>query len=511
MCFGAAYAEKISENAQISDVSFSGVDVGLNSVYIARVADGEEYLVDGEKNIVAGPFEYIADYGSFPLGVEKSGAKTLFDHNGDVLAKVEKGFEVFYPKNGIYAVGNNEDCNKITDFKMFDYETRKELCHIDFFVDFSAETQTEKMFTEKNGKWALINKYGELLTDFVYDDVKKKFNPDYYPYPKAYAIVVINGEEKYIDWNLNEIDLDNYGGEPFVTNCTYLVASGYDYKRYYIYESGEKTGIFDSEENKFAIPYQTEYKFLSKDGNFITVEKNGKQGVINIQGEVVLPFEYNSSKYDDTGYWWYTKDEKSGYYDINRSCEITENGAIYQFDGIFVDFYSEYTTADGYSGKQYSAKIINAAGHNLTGEIYHPSVNCADGKFYRISTSEDEEIKEIFVPRDFAVIKVLGKYLDFDGIVKNNRTLVPVREITQALGGEVFWNESENSVKIFIGGKEIYFKIGSNKMVIDGEEKVLDTAPQLIENKTMVPLRALSEAADFSVDWDEKIKCVYIN
>ena len=59
--------------------------------------------------------------------------------------------------------------------------------------------------------------------------------------------------------------------------------------------------------------------------------------------------------------------------------------------------------------------------------------------------------------------------------------------------------------------KSQLMRIDSAVMTVDDAEKALDVPAQLIGEKTMLPLRALAESAGFAVDWDERIKCVYIS
>ena len=116
----------------------------------------------------------------------------------------------------------------------------------------------------------------------------------------------------------------------------------------------------------------------------------------------------------------------------------------------------------------------------------------------------------IDVNRNFAIINLNGKYLDFDGVIADDRTLVPVREITEGLGGEVLWDEENLSARIFIDGREIIFTIESDNMMVNAESVLLDVPAKLINGKTMVPLRKLAEVLGAVVDWDGSMKCVYI-
>ena len=57
----------------------------------------------------------------------------------------------------------------------------------------------------------------------------------------------------------------------------------------------------------------------------------------------------------------------------------------------------------------------------------------------------------------------------------------------------------------------LLLQIDNVKMYKNGNEKIIDTAPTIINSRTMVPVRAVAEAFDVSVDWDEKTSTVIIN
>ena len=514
----SAYAEKISDNAYVQDISSTAEGVA-NTVYIGRMPDNTEYLIDGDKNILAGPFAYISDYGTYPYAYRADGSKILFDRDGTVLADIGAEAEAVYPHNGIYATYTVDENENIHDFTVYDQATRQKLCTFDGYIGITSEFQTEKMFLSKDGKCAIVNKYGEFITDFIYDGVKKVFNPDWEPFPKSYAIVVQNGKDKYIDWNLNEIDLDNYNGAPFVTNCSRITNGDYEtpYKNYYEVESGaDRHGIYDADSGTYVMPLQDKYRYFTMNdlGIFAQLNPNrgegGGYGLLDMSGNVIMPFEYSilapSRFYDFIIFSKADGDSSvSGYYDLKRGTVVYSGGGVPVIDGVFVHSYKSYDDGTGV----YCSEIENAAGHNLTGEIYHPAVGYENGKFYNAGYTDNPP--EIHVGLDFAVIKVNGKYLDFDGIIRNDRTLVPVRDIIEALGGTVDYSDSDKSVHAALGGRIIDMRIDSAVMSVDGAEKALDVPAQLIDEKTMLPLRALAESAGFTVDWDERIKCVYIS
>ncbi len=94
-------------------------------------------------------------------------------------------------------------------------------------------------------------------------------------------------------------------------------------------------------------------------------------------------------------------------------------------------------------------------------------------------------------------------------VIRNNRTLVPIRMIAESLGYDVKWN-SENNTAVIDGGRIILY-IGTNKAVIDGKERTLDVASTIENNRTMVPLRVIAETFGCTVDWFETNNTVFIN
>lgn len=100
---------------------------------------------------------------------------------------------------------------------------------------------------------------------------------------------------------------------------------------------------------------------------------------------------------------------------------------------------------------------------------------------------------------------------EFSPYIKQGRTFVPIREITENLGADVKWNNRDKSIKISLNGDVIDMKINSSNVRVNGKKISLDNAqaPQLAlyssprkETKTMVPLRFISETFGYDVDWN---------
>jgi hypothetical protein len=82
-----------------------------------------------------------------------------------------------------------------------------------------------------------------------------------------------------------------------------------------------------------------------------------------------------------------------------------------------------------------------------------------------------------------------------------DRTYVPIRFISEALGAIIYWFESEQEITITKNGKTISFNIGSSIVDVDGTTKTIDAPPKLINGRTMVPLRFFSQVLGQQVNW----------
>ena len=107
-----------------------------------------------------------------------------------------------------------------------------------------------------------------------------------------------------------------------------------------------------------------------------------------------------------------------------------------------------------------------------------------------------------------------GQAMDFDvaPIIQNDRVLVPMRAIFEELHCSVDYTDIDGRQIITAknDGNTIGFKIGSNEMTVNGEKVSLDTAPIITDDRTLVTLRAVSEALDCSVDRNGDTKTVTI-
>lgn len=78
--------------------------------------------------------------------------------------------------------------------------------------------------------------------------------------------------------------------------------------------------------------------------------------------------------------------------------------------------------------------------------------------------------------------------------VDNDRSFVPVRFISESYEGKVAWVQETQTVNITFADRTISLTIGKPEIIINGETKVLDVAPIIRNERTFLPLRACTEA-----------------
>jgi len=87
-------------------------------------------------------------------------------------------------------------------------------------------------------------------------------------------------------------------------------------------------------------------------------------------------------------------------------------------------------------------------------------------------------------------------------VIINDRTLLPVRSLIESMGGTVNWNDTSRSVTLTLGSDEIRLIIDNTTAYFNNEASTLDTAPAIINDRTMLPVRFIAEKFGFTVDWN---------
>jgi hypothetical protein len=102
-------------------------------------------------------------------------------------------------------------------------------------------------------------------------------------------------------------------------------------------------------------------------------------------------------------------------------------------------------------------------------------------------------------------IYVQEKELQFDAApyIENDRTMVPLRALSEALGFQVKYDAADKRITLVKDRDEIVLWIGSTKVLVNGKEQVAEVAPVVRDDRTFVPLRFIAENLGAQVVWNQ--------
>lgn len=100
---------------------------------------------------------------------------------------------------------------------------------------------------------------------------------------------------------------------------------------------------------------------------------------------------------------------------------------------------------------------------------------------------------------------------DAEPIIQSGRTLVPLRAISEKMGATVDWDSRKSMITITKQNFVLTFNVGSRKYVKNGVPTNTDVAPRIINGRTFVPLRVISESLGASVNWNSASRTIKID
>ena len=122
---------------------------------------------------------------------------------------------------------------------------------------------------------------------------------------------------------------------------------------------------------------------------------------------------------------------------------------------------------------------------------------------------EDEKV-QLTIDSKTLLKNGVASQMDVAPTIVNERTMVPVRFIAEALGGTVDWQEEVQTAYITYNGNLVEVPIQSDTIHVNGESKTIDTPSQIIDNRTMIPLRAVAEGLGLDVSFDNNTRTITI-
>ena len=115
-----------------------------------------------------------------------------------------------------------------------------------------------------------------------------------------------------------------------------------------------------------------------------------------------------------------------------------------------------------------------------------------------------EDVLNEKCPSDTPYIEFDGNILGFDEppIIEDGSTLVPMRFLFEQIGADVEWDSKTQTATAMLDNKAVTFSIDNVNARINNKSAKMDVPARLVNGKTMVPLRFLSENMGYDVDWD---------
>jgi len=106
--------------------------------------------------------------------------------------------------------------------------------------------------------------------------------------------------------------------------------------------------------------------------------------------------------------------------------------------------------------------------------------------------------------------------LDSPPVIKNGRTLLPIRAVIEALNGTVDWDATQRKVTVSLSSTTIELWIGKNTAKVNGVSKPIDSTnpkvvPEIINGRTMLPLRFVTENLGCQIQWDGATQTITIS
>lgn len=156
-------------------------------------------------------------------------------------------------------------------------------------------------------------------------------------------------------------------------------------------------------------------------------------------------------------------------------------------------------------------KIANSAFANNKNLVIYGSAGSTAEEYAKANNILFSTKKAPIAPKPIT-INVNNKPISFDQepILQEGRTLVPVRAISDALGAKTSWNAKAKKVTVEKAGIICTMHLGDKKYVVNGESKIMDVAAQTIGGRILVPARVIAEIFGADVQWDAENRNITI-
>lgn len=161
---------------------------------------------------------------------------------------------------------------------------------------------------------------------------------------------------------------------------------------------------------------------------------------------------------------------------------------------------TKYFIEKGVSLEEAKKMILSQAEGQITGHM--------DQLEKIMGTYSGDKLMVLFAGRPVAYAAGAAVKIDSDSsvvpIMREDRVLLPVRFIAEKLQTEITWDQESSAVILSNNLHKVKVKLGDREMTVDGRRVPMDVPAQLVNDRTMLPVRAVSDALGKKVFWDER-------
>ena len=367
------------------------------------------------------------------------------------------------------------------------------------FITANSVTDGRALVKTEDGLYGYIDTDGEMVIDAIYSEA--------YPFSEGLACVKIGDAYGYIDIDGN-----------LVIPAIYELA-------------------FDFSEG-FAVVKQGAYGLIERDGNcklepaysqlspavnmgLLKATKNGKTGIINTLGDILLPLSFQDIGSFSEGLC--AVKDSDGWAYINEDFEI-EFSIDCDYAGEFSDRFAPFMKGELWGYLDQTGNILVPPVFSVASSVSsgYAAVSLPDGGYDFINPlafeppappveEQPDGETDADCPENTLILHIGSTTmktpegdvtLDTAPAIYNDYTLLPIRAVTEAIGGTVDWEATEKKVTLKRDYHVVILRIDDASAFVDGRITILAAKPRIENDRTLIPLRFAAESLDCIVDWD---------
>ena len=321
---------------------------------------------------------------------------------------------------------------------------------------------------QQDGKWGFIDKTGQMIIAPTYEEAQS--------FHEGLAAVKFNGlwgflntsGELVIPAQYDTVQNFSEGVAPVEQNDTW----GCIDKKGELILACKYEEVRPCSDNRIAVKWQNRYGYFDKNGEKVIDFLYG--GVKNFHEGLAVVSSGNFAGVEDDKYWFVGAG-------LTTSYKNNQFGVIDRWGNEVLP--EEYLCISDFEDE---TAICQRNRDKKVGIIQAPVVQETDpGKRGFIRLYLNDELLST----------------DQSPVLKNGRTMVPLRTIAEALNADVRWDKTAKAALITTDEITMQLPTDSTAATVNGEQVLLDTSAQIINGRTMVPLRFVAEQFALQVQW----------